>query len=127
MLHAIVEHGLRILVRNETKGSILGDAVEVADTRIKRLLGLLRHALLEPGSGLWIVPCDSIHTFFMRFPIDLIYLDKHRRVKKVRQAVPPWRISACLSACSILELPIGTISRTETDPGDELSIECLQP
>jgi hypothetical protein len=56
----------------------------------------------------------------MRFPIDLVYLDRRRRVKKVRSAVPPWRLSACLSAHSVIELAAGTIRRTQTIPGDTL-------
>ena len=102
---------------------MLGDAVEIADTSARRRVGLLKHTSLEPGSGLWIVPCESVHTFFMKFPIDLVYLDKKRRVRKVRHAVPPWRLSACLTAHSILELPAGTARQTGTLPGDELSIE----
>jgi len=67
---------------------------------------------------LWIAPCESVHTFFMQFPIDLVYLDRKNRVKKVRERVPAWRISVCLSAHSILELPPGTIRATMTQPGD---------
>jgi hypothetical protein len=56
----------------------------------------------------------------MQFPIDLVYLDRNKRVKKVRHAVPPWRLSACLSAHSVLELASGSVQRTQTKPGDEL-------
>jgi uncharacterized membrane protein (UPF0127 family) len=97
----------------------------MADTSSKRRTGLLKHERLEPGEGLWIVPCESVHTFFMRFPIDLVYLDKKRKVRKVRKAVPAWRLSACLSAHSILELPAGTIEATGTQTGDILEIEKL--
>ena len=110
-------------MRNQTRDTILGDSVEVADTSEKRRNGLLKHTSLEPGSGLWIVPCESVHTFFMKFPIDLVYLDKQQRVRKVRHAVPAWRLSACLTAHSILEFPAGTARQTGTLPGDELSIE----
>jgi uncharacterized protein len=116
---------LKVLVRNQTREAVLGDAVEVADTSEKRRTGLLHHKRLEPGEGLWITPCESVHTFFMKFPIDLVYVDKKRRVRKVRKAVPPWRLSACLTAHSILELPAGTVEKTGTQPGDELSIETL--
>jgi hypothetical protein len=58
----------------------------------------------------------------MRFAIDLVYLDARMRVRKVRSSVPPWRLSACLSAHSVLELAPGTICRTQTKPGDML--EC---
>ena len=112
-------------MRNQTRNTVLGEAVELADTSEKRRVGLLKHARLEPGSGLWIVPCESVHTFFMKFPIDLVYLDKHRKVRKVKHAVPPWRLSACLTAHSILELPAGTAKNSGTLRGDELSIEKL--
>jgi uncharacterized membrane protein (UPF0127 family) len=118
---------LKVLVRNQTRNTVLGDAVDVADTSEKRRVGLLKHARLDPGSGLWIVPCESVHTFFMKFPIDLVYLDKQRKVRKVRHAVPAWRLSACLSAHSILELPAGTAEESGTLPGDELSFEKLMP
>jgi uncharacterized membrane protein (UPF0127 family) len=116
---------LKVLVRNQTRNTILGESVEVADTSEKRRAGLLKHARLDPGSGLWIVPCESVHTFFMKFPIDLVYLDKHRKVRKVRHAVPAWRLSACLTAHSILEFPAGTAEKSGTLPGDQLSIEKL--
>ncbi len=112
-------------MRNLTRNAVLGDAVEVANTSAKRRAGLLKHEGLPPGCGLWIVPCESVHTFFMKFPIDLVYLDKKRRVRKVRNAVPAWRLSLCLTAHSILELPAGTVEKTGTQPGDEFLIETL--
>lgn len=72
---------------------------------------------------MWIVPCEAVHTFFMKFAIDLIYLDKKLRVKKVRSRVKAWRVSACLSAHSILELPVGTVQETQTSLGDLLEIQ----
>jgi uncharacterized membrane protein (UPF0127 family) len=61
----------------------------------------------------------------MKFPIDLVYLDRSKKVRKVRKAVPAWRLSACLTAHSILELPAGTIEETGTQTGDVLEIEKL--
>ena len=69
-------------MRNQTRNTVLGEAADVADTSAKRRVGLLKHERLEPGEGLWIVPCESVHTFFMKFPIDLVYLDKKRKVRK---------------------------------------------
>ena len=112
-------------MRNLTRDTVLGDAVELADTSEKRRVGLLKHKGLGPGEGLWIVPCESVHTFFMKFPIDLVYVDKKKRVRKVRSAVPAWRLSLCLSAHSIIELPAGVVEQTGTRPGDELLIEKL--
>lgn len=116
---------LKVKVRNETRKTVLAEAADVADTSAKRRTGLLKHARLDEGDGLWIVPCPSVHTFFMKFPIDLVYLDKKRRVRKVRHAVPAWRMSACLSAHSVLELPAGMAAKTGTAVGDELAVEKL--
>jgi len=116
---------LKVQVRNQTRDAVLGRAVDVADSSDTRRVGLLKHERLERGEGLWIVPCESVHTFFMKFPIDLVYLDKKRKVRKVRKAVPPWRLSACLTAHSILELPAGTAEETGTQAGDVLEIEKL--
>jgi uncharacterized membrane protein (UPF0127 family) len=116
---------LKVLVRNQTRDTVLGDAVDVADTSSTRRTGLLKHDRLEAGQGLWITPCESVHTFFMKFPIDLVYLDKQKKVRKVRHAVPAWRLSMCLSARSILELPAGTAEQSGTVAGDQLVFETL--
>jgi uncharacterized membrane protein (UPF0127 family) len=109
-------------VSNLTRGTVLATRLEVADSGKKRSKGLLGRKGLEPGGGLWIVPCESVHTFFMQFRIDLVYLDRKYRVKKIRHSVGPWRLSACLSAHSILELPAGTIRSTQTQAGDTLEM-----
>ena len=114
---------MKVQVRNQTRNTVLATAAEVADTSAKRRTGLLKHTKLDPGEGLWIKPCESVHTFFMKFAIDLVYLDRNLRVRKVRHAVPAWRVSACLTAHSILELPAGTAKQTGTERGDELAIE----
>ena len=110
----------RLQATNLTRSTVLANFLEVADSGPKRNKGLLGRDGLAPGEGLWIVPCESVHTFFMRFPIDLVYLDRKNRIKKVRSAVGPWRLSACLSAHSVLELPAGTIRATQTQRGDSL-------
>ena len=92
--------------------------IEVADTSAKRSKGLLGRSGLGPGEGLWIVPCESVHTFGMRFPIDLVYLDRTHRIRKIRKNVPPWRISACFTAHSVLELPADSIGEDGAQPGD---------
>lgn len=109
-------------VHNLTRQTVLATSLEVADSSAKRSKGLLGRKGLAPGGGLWIVPCESVHTFWMQFPIDLVYLDRNYRVKKVRRAVVPWRMSACLSAYSVIELPAGTISESQTTAGDKLEI-----
>lgn len=116
----------RLRVTNPVRSSVLATRLEVADTGPKRNKGLLGRDRLVEGGGLWIVPCESVHTFFMRFPIDLVYLDRNFKVKKVRSAVGPWRLSACLSAHSILELPAGTIRETQTQAGDSLEFSSAE-
>jgi len=111
---------------NTTRGTVLASSLEVADTGPARNKGLLNRDGLAPGTGLWIVPCQSVHTFFMRFPIDLVYLDGHKRVRKVRAAVGPGRISFCLTAQSVIELPAGTILQTQTQRGDSLAIDTAE-
>ena len=112
----------RLRVRNLTKETELADRLEVAGSGPKRSKGLLGRKALESGEGLWIIPCEAVHTFFMQFPIDLVYLDRKCRVKKTTPRVPAWRLSACLSAHSVIELPAGTIDRTQTERGDTLEI-----
>lgn len=111
-----------MVIRNLTRNTRLADNLEIAGSGYKRSKGLLGRERLEAGGGMWIVPCEAVHTFFMQFPIDLVYLDRRHRIKKVRSCVPPWRISACLSAHSVVELPAGTIRETRTERGDMLEI-----
>jgi hypothetical protein len=110
----------RIAVHNVTRHTVLASAAEVADRGATRRKGLLGRSGLREGEGLWIVPCESVHTIGMQFAIDLVYLDRKHRVRKVRSSVPAWRMSACLLAHSVLELPAGTIERTETRAGDQI-------
>lgn len=111
---------VRLKIENLTRQSVLANSVEVADHGAARNKGLLGRRNLPTGEGLWIVPCEAVHTFGMKFPIDLVYLDRNRKVRKIRSNVPPWRLSACLSAHSVIELASGTIRTTQTRPGDTL-------
>jgi len=116
---------LKIQVVNSTRNVTLAEDAEVADTSAKRREGLLKRAGLAPGEGLWITPCESVHSFFMKFTIDVLYLDRKHRVKKIRPEMRPWRMSACLTAHSVLELPAGTIASSGTRRGDQLEIKNL--
>jgi len=117
---------MRLSISNVTRQVELAGCIDVADCNQKRRKGLLGRKELRAGEGLWIVPCEAIHTFGMRFPIDLVYLDRDKRVKKVRHEVPPWRLSACLSAHSVLELAPGSIRTTGTSPGDRLEFSLVE-
>ena len=118
---------LRLRISNLTRKSELATRAEVADDGAKRRKGLLGRQGLAPGEGLWILPCEAVHTFGMQFPIDLVYLDRKMCVRKVRSGVPPWRLSACLSAHSVLELAPGTIRATQTRSGDMLEVSSAIP
>jgi len=111
-----------VRVENRTRAVSLGDAIDVADTSSKRRTGLLKHAGLAKGQGLWIVPCEAIHCFGMKFSIDVLFLNKKRKVLKVRKDMGRWGIALCLRAHSVLELPAGTIAATGTQAGDELEL-----
>ena len=69
-----------------------------------------------------ITPCEGVHTIGMRFAIDILYLDRQYRVLKVRSRVKPWRLSFCLPARSVLELPSGVTEQSGTKVGDQLDI-----
>jgi Uncharacterized conserved protein len=97
--------------------------VDVADTSSKRRSGLLKYPGLNPGQGLWIVPCEAVHTFGMKFPIDVVFLNKKRKVLKIRKDMGRWGMALCLRAHSVLELPAGTLQRTSTMPGDQLEFQ----
>jgi uncharacterized protein len=115
----------RLRIFNITRQTEIGNSIETADRGPRRRKGLLGRSGLVIGEGLWIVPCEAVHTFCMRFAIDLIYLDRRNRVVKIREAVGPGRISACLRAHSVVELPSGSIARTQTQRGDSLEVEAI--
>lgn len=113
------------LVRNASRaGAVLADQVHTASSWWARLKGLLGRDGLADGEGLHLVPCNSIHMFFMRFPLDVAFLDEQGRVVRAVQAIQPWRATRVyLQAHSALELPAGTLARTATREGDQLDFE----
>jgi len=113
---------VRLQATNTTRQTLLASSLEVADTSATRRKGLLGRTGLGQGEGLWIRPCESVHTFFMKFPLDLVYLDRNLRVRKTRSNVGAWRISMCLFAHSVMELPVGAIRQSQTLKGDQLAL-----
>jgi uncharacterized membrane protein (UPF0127 family) len=114
-----------VYVYNKTQEVFVATEVSVANTYLRRLVGLLGKTKKwsKPGRALWIVPSCGVHTIGMLFPIDLIYLDQNRRVVDLEEYVHPFGISkVCLKASSVLELPPHTIFRTGTQVGDQLEI-----
>ena len=110
----------RMLIRNETRDSVLAQSADVADTSSTRRRGLRGFDNLPAGRALWIVPCESVHTCRMRFPIDVLYLHRNKRVLKAREVMVSWRLSMCFFAHSVIELPAGVIEQTGTRRGDQL-------
>ena len=102
---------------------MLADRVEVADTSAKRRTGLLKRTGLDPGEGLWIAPCEGIHTFGMKFAIDVVFLNRKKKILKVRPNMVRGRMSISLRAHSVLELPAGTLEATGTVKGDQLEFD----
>ncbi|WP_084185288.1 DUF192 domain-containing protein [Desulfonatronum thiodismutans] len=95
---------------NTANGTQLASRLEKADRLAARVKGLLGRRGLESGHGLWIEPCKQIHTFFMRFPIDVVFIDSRHHVLSMRSGFLPWRLSPFLfSARSVLELPTGML------------------
>jgi len=113
----------KLKIRIRTRGTVLATEADVADTSRKRNVGLLKHKSLPAGQGLWIVPCEGIHTFGMKFAIDVVFLDRKKKVLKVRSEMGRRRISLCLLAHSVLELPAGTVVAAALQSGDELEFE----
>lgn len=112
----------KVSIWNKTRGCLLGDAIERADDSKSRRVGLLQRSGLAKGEGLWILPCEAIHTFFMRFAIDVLFLDKRKRVVKTVHRLGPWRLAMSWRGKTVLELPAGTIAETGTQPGDLLEV-----
>lgn len=112
---------MAIRVVNQTRDKVLASDGEVATTFGSRFMGLMGKKELPFGKALHILPCNSIHTFFMKIPIDAVFLDKQLKVVKVCSAMVPWRISSIYwGAHSVLELPSGTTLASGTVEGDQL-------
>ena len=108
-------------VRNPDRSTVLGDRIRLATGFFDRFLGLQLATPLRRGEGLWLVPCGSIHTCFMRFPIDLAFTGRGSVVVAIHAGVRPWRIVPPVSgAYGCLELPTGTLASSQTEVGDQL-------
>ena len=117
-----------VSVYNQTKEVSLASKVEVADSVLSRLVGLLGRRALEPGSGLWIFPSNAVHSIGMLFTFDVVLIDSDFKVVGLRNLVRPfWVTLPNFRAESVLELPAHTISRSRTEVGDQLKIELYNP
>ena len=102
-------------------GHVVCEHCLLAETALTRLRGLLGRSGLSSGEGMLLRPASSIHTAFMRFPIDAVFLDREDRVLKVAPELSPWRMAACKGARAVLELPAGEAQRRGLRPGVSLT------
>lgn len=110
--------------RNVTKNVEIADRVVLAETSEERTRGLLGRTGFEPGEGLWLVPCEWVHMFGMKFAIDTVVLDRTDRVVGVQESLKPgWIGKLFWGAHSTLELPVGTLRATGTARGDRIEWE----
>ena len=105
------------------KGRSLPIQIKLADTFISRLKGLMFRRKPLDKEGLWIKPCNSIHMCFMFFPIDVVFLDKDKRVVRMVEELKPWRlIPPVAHSKSVLELPAGAIKQYQLKKGERLDL-----
>jgi uncharacterized protein len=114
-----------VTVRDAEGGQEVCPRCELADTFWPRFRGLQLRASLEPGHGVLLRPAGSIHTLFMRFEIDAVFLDRDLRVVEVREGLRPWRMAANRGAKAVLELPAGAAAQAGLAPGRRLRLEEL--
>jgi hypothetical protein len=109
-----------------TGGIEVAPRCELADDTLSRAVGLLGRKGLEPGGGLLISRTGSVHMFFMRFAIDVVFVDKARTIVKIVPNLRPWRVAMALRAKSALELPTGTAATLGLEPGMVLVVGELE-
>ncbi len=110
-----------MIIRNTSRNTVVGETIEVAETAVQKVKGLLGRDCLEDGQGLFFKGAGSLHTLFMRFPIDVIYANKQAKVVKAAKAVQPFKVVAApLRGYYAIELPVGAIAASNTQVGDFL-------
>jgi uncharacterized membrane protein (UPF0127 family) len=112
-----------VTITNETRITVIGDRIEIANKALTRMVGLLGRPGIAPGGGLLIRPSSGVHTIGMSFPIDVIGLDKHMQVMRLWHSLVPFRVtSLSWKMQTVIELPAGRIIETGVQLGDTLRI-----
>jgi len=106
-------------------GTVVCERCEVPESSFGRARGLLGRDGLEAGEGMLIDRAGSVHMFFMRFPIDVVFLDRDRKVVGVRHGLRPWQVAAARRAVAALELPAGAAAEAGIEEGDVLALQNL--
>lgn len=110
-------------VANSTRGTVLAERSGRVANPVSRGIGLMGKKGLPPEGGLIIEPCSGVVSFFMRFPIDVVFIDANGEVVHLVEDLHPWKASKIVRASKkVVELPTGTIARTETQRGDKIAI-----
>jgi len=118
----------RLVARNASIGTVIADKVGVAASRTSRAVGLLTRSGLEPGEALWIVPSRGVHTWGMRFAIDVLALDEEGTVIDAVPNMGPWRMRLPKrGTAGVLELPAGTLAASHTGVGHRIVLELDSP
>ena len=115
------------VLENVRTGQIVADRLLTAFDSAARRQGLLGRDSLPAGTALIIAPSNAVHTFFMRFAIDVAFVGRNGRVLKVRSAVAPWRLTGSLRAFAVIELPAGSLISSDTMRGDSLICRPARP
>jgi len=114
----------RVRIENQTRGTVIALTARVASSLRDRTVGLLGTSHLEPGHGLFIERSPSIHMFFMRYAIDVIFVDTGLGVTRAVEGLKPWGVVWwARGARDCLELPVGAIAASGTQVGDQLSMQ----
>lgn len=117
----------RYRVRNATRSIDLATRAERADTVLRRGIGLMGRSDLEQGAGLVIEPCNGIVMFFMRFALDVLFVDRDGQIVHALHGIRPWRVSrVVLASRYVVELPAGTLRQTGTEVGDRIEVTPTQ-
>ena len=107
-------------LKNSRSGAVLASSVELAVTSAERRRGLLGREAMEPDSALVITRCAAVHTFWMRFPIDVVFVDSSGTVKKIVEELRPWRMAGAFLASTAIEFPAGTLKQGALQVGDRV-------
>lgn len=122
--HLMSKAIMSVTIVNTTKNTVICKRGTLANTMMLRMVGLLGVKGLEPEAGLLIKPSSGVHTFGMRFPIDIVTLDRNNRVVGTWENIGPWQIRGLsLRTRSVLELPSGRIKECSIEAGDELVVK----
>jgi uncharacterized membrane protein (UPF0127 family)/CheY-like chemotaxis protein len=112
-----------VRIVNMTRGGAVCERAVLADHAPRRMRGLMFRKSLPQGEGMFLLPAPGVHTFFMRFPLDLVFLDRQWRVVRLVEGVKPWRARSLRKARAVLELPAGEIALRGVRMGDQLAFD----